>query len=115
MADLGAFAIGLTLGLLGWWATKPVLAIPALQRTNYRGAALPTAAGLIIVLAVIAAQGAVILAHAGGWSFETETADARAMVLTLVLGLGFLGLLDDLAGAGQSGGFRGHLRSLAHG
>jgi len=115
MIDLGAFAVGLVLGLAGWWATRPVLAIPALARTNYRNATLPTAAGLIIVLAVVAAQGSVILAHAGGWSFETETADTRAMVLTLVLGLGFLGLLDDLAGTGQSGGFRGHLRALAKG
>lgn len=115
MVVLGAFAVGLVLGLAGWWATRPVLAVPALQRTNYRDAALPTAAGLIIVLAVVAAQGVVILAHAGGWSFETDTADSRAMVLILALGLGFLGLLDDLAGAGQSGGFRGHLSALAKG
>jgi UDP-N-acetylmuramyl pentapeptide phosphotransferase/UDP-N-acetylglucosamine-1-phosphate transferase len=36
-------------------------------------------------------------------------------VLILALGLGLLGLLDDLAGAGESGGFAGHLRALRHG
>ncbi len=115
MTVVGAFGVGLVLGLAGWWATRPVLAIPALQRTNYRDHRLPTAAGLVIVLTVIAAQGVVILADAGGWSFDPATADTRAMVLVAALGLGFLGLLDDLAGAGQSGGFRGHLSALARG
>lgn len=115
MTVVGAFGVGLVLGLAGWWATRPVLAIPALQRTNYRDHRLPTAAGLVVVLTVIAAQGVVILADAGGWSFDPATADTRAMVLVAALGLGFLGLLDDLAGAGQSGGFRGHLSALARG
>ena len=115
VADLVAFTVGLVLGLAGWWATRPVLAVPALQRTNYRDATLPTAAGLVVVLAAVAAQGVVILADAGGWSLQPATADTRAMVLVAVLGLGFLGLLDDLAGAGESGGFRGHLAALARG
>ena len=110
-----AFAVGLALGLAGWWSTRPVLAIPALERTNYRDHTLPTAGGLVLVLAAIAAQGVVALADAAGWSYEPGTAPVRAQVLVLVLGLGFLGLLDDLAGAGQSGGFRGHLTALARG
>ncbi len=36
-------------------------------------------------------------------------------MLILALGLGLLGLLDDLAGAGESGGFSGHLKALRHG
>lgn len=115
MTVLAAFAVGLALGLAGWWSTRPVLAIPALERTNYRDHTLPTAGGLVVVLAAIAAQGVVALADAAGWSFDPEWAPVRAQVLVLVLGLGFLGLLDDLAGAGQSGGFRGHLAALAHG
>ena len=110
-----AFAVGLALGLAGWWSTRPVLAIPALERTNYRDQTLPTAGGLVLVLAAIAAQGVVALADAAGWSYEPGSAAVRAQVLVLVLGLGFLGLLDDLAGAGQSGGFRGHLTALARG
>lgn len=115
MIDLGAFVVGLALGSAGWWAVRPILAAPSLQRSNYRGATLPTAGGLVIVLAAVAAQGVVILADAGGWSFEPRTAATRQMVLVAVLGLGFLGLLDDLAGEGQSGGFRGHLTALVHG
>ncbi len=115
MSVLAAFLVGLALGLAGWFSTRPVLAIPALERTNYRDHTLPTAGGLVIVLAAIAAQGVVALADAAGWSFDPEWAPVRAQVLVLVLGLGFLGLLDDLAGAGQSGGFRGHLTALARG
>lgn len=115
MSVLAAFLVGLALGLAGWLSTRPVLAIPALERTNYRDHTLPTAGGLVIVLAAIAAQGVVALADAASWSFEPEWAPVRAQVLVLVLGLGFLGLLDDLAGAGQSGGFRGHLTALARG
>lgn len=115
MTVLAAFLVGLALGLAGWFSTRPVLAIPALERTNYRDHTLPTAGGLVIVLAAIAAQGVVALADAAGWSFDPEWAPVRAQVLVLVLGLGFLGLLDDLAGAGQSGGFRGHLTALARG
>ncbi|MBL8779123.1 MAG: hypothetical protein JNK12_24580 [Acidimicrobiales bacterium] len=115
MTVLAAFLVGLVLGLAGWWSTRPVLAIPALERTNYRDHTLPTAGGLVIVLAAIAAQGVVALADAAGWSFDPEWAPVRAQVLVLALGLGFLGLLDDLAGAGQSGGFKGHLTSLARG
>ena len=115
MTVLAAFLVGLALGLAGWFSTRPVLAIPALERTNYRYHTLPTAGGLVIVLAAIAAQGVVALADAAGWSFDPEWAPVRAQVLVLVLGLGFLGLLDDLAGAGQSGGFRGHLTALARG
>ena len=115
MTVLAAFLVGLALGLAGWFSTRPVLAIPALERTNYRYHTLPTAGGLVIVLAAIAAQGVVALADAAGWSFDPEWAPVRAQVLVLVLGIGFLGLLDDLAGAGQSGGFRGHLTALARG
>ncbi|MCB1014799.1 MAG: hypothetical protein KDB10_06735 [Acidimicrobiales bacterium] len=115
MSVLAAFAVGLLLGGAGWWSTRPVLAVSALERTNYRDHRLPTAAGLVVVLAAVAAQGVVALADAAGWSFRPDGAAVRAQVLVLVLGLGFLGLLDDLAGAGQSGGFRGHLTALGRG
>jgi UDP-GlcNAc:undecaprenyl-phosphate GlcNAc-1-phosphate transferase len=36
-------------------------------------------------------------------------------VVLATVGFGLLGFIDDLLGAGESGGFRGHLGALAHG
>src|SRR5215217_2561983 len=94
---------------------RPVLATDALQRRNYRDVAVPTGGGIVIVVVVVVATGLVLLADANGWDLDRATVGPRAAVITAVLGLGFLGLLDDLAGAGQSGGFRGHLTELAKG
>ncbi len=91
-----------------------VLATPALQRSNYRGHRLPTAGGLIIVLAVMVVEaGRTALAEFG---LGTELSDSllRAMVLFACFAFGLLGLVDDLLG-GEDRGFVGHLRALAHG
>jgi UDP-N-acetylmuramyl pentapeptide phosphotransferase/UDP-N-acetylglucosamine-1-phosphate transferase len=115
MLVLEAFLVGLVLGLGTWWLTRPVLATEALQRTNYRDAVIPTGGGIVIVIVVVVAEGVALLADANGWELDAATVAPRRMVTTAVLGLGFLGLLDDLAGTGQSGGFRGHLAQLAKG
>jgi UDP-N-acetylmuramyl pentapeptide phosphotransferase/UDP-N-acetylglucosamine-1-phosphate transferase len=66
-------------------------------------------------LAVLAAEAVLALAEAVDWEPNAVTDAPRAAVLILALGLGMLGLLDDLAGAGESGGFSGHLGALRHG
>jgi UDP-GlcNAc:undecaprenyl-phosphate/decaprenyl-phosphate GlcNAc-1-phosphate transferase len=57
-------------------------------------------------VAVIAAAGA-----------EPDAGAVEGLRLTTItaLGFGLLGLLDDLGGAGQSGGFAAHLKALAEG
>jgi UDP-GlcNAc:undecaprenyl-phosphate/decaprenyl-phosphate GlcNAc-1-phosphate transferase len=40
---------------------------------------------------------------------------SRSLVLFAAFGFGFLGFVDDLLGAGQDRGFRGHVRALAEG
>jgi len=57
----------------------------------------------------------VTVAVAGG--AEPSRAAVAGLRLATVAALGFalLGLLDDLGGAGESGGFRGHLGALARG
>jgi hypothetical protein len=56
-------ALGLVLGLVVGGVTLrlllPTLAAPVLQRTNHRGAPIATAAGLVVVLAVLGADVAV--------------------------------------------------------
>jgi len=111
-------AIGLVLGLTASSLTLRLvlgtLNTPVLQRMNHRGAPIITAAGLVVVLAVLAVEAALGLVEAGGMDPVGGTIGRRLVVLATV-GFGLLGFLDDLLGAGESGGFRGHLGALVHG
>ena len=111
-------ALGLVLGLVVGGVTLrlllPTLAAPVLQRTNHRGAPIATAAGLVVVLAVLGAEAALGVAEAAGVD-PLGGAVGRRLVVLATVGFGLLGFIDDLLGAGESGGFRGHLGALAHG
>jgi UDP-N-acetylmuramyl pentapeptide phosphotransferase/UDP-N-acetylglucosamine-1-phosphate transferase len=107
LTTLVALVAGLVAGTLLLVMLRPTLAHPALERTNYRGRALPTAGGLVIVTAVLAVE--------GGWALVDGTGVHHRYVL-VVLAFGALGFVDDALGTGGDGrGFVGHLRALAHG
>jgi UDP-GlcNAc:undecaprenyl-phosphate/decaprenyl-phosphate GlcNAc-1-phosphate transferase len=112
---LVGFLAGVLGGVGGWLALRPTFATPLFERENHRGARVPTGAGVVIVLTVLAGEAALQVAESLDWEPNAVTDAPRAAVLILALGLGFLGLLDDLAGVGESGGFRGHLAAMAHG
>jgi UDP-N-acetylmuramyl pentapeptide phosphotransferase/UDP-N-acetylglucosamine-1-phosphate transferase len=112
---LVGFLAGCAAGYGGWLMLRPTFAAEIFQRQNHRGLSVPTAVGLILPLAVLASETALALAEALDWEPNAVTDGPRAAVLILALGLGLLGLLDDLAGEGESGGFSGHLRALRHG
>ena len=107
--------LGVALGAMGAVLLQPVLAAPAFARRNYRDNIVPTAAGLAIVLAVLTVVAATTIGDAAGWTGEAEAQPGRAAMAAAALGFGFLGLLDDLGGAGAGGGFRGHLAALGQG
>jgi UDP-N-acetylmuramyl pentapeptide phosphotransferase/UDP-N-acetylglucosamine-1-phosphate transferase len=109
------FLAGVAAGYGGWLMLRPTFAAPIFTRENHRGLSVPTAAGLIVPLAVLASETVLQLAESLDWEPNAVTDAPRAAVLILALGLGLLGLLDDLAGAGESGGFSGHLGALRHG
>jgi len=109
-----AFAVGFVAVRLVLVATRDVLASPVLERENYRAHRLPTAAGVVLVVAVIGVEG--VRAAAGALGFgDAVPARPRVLMLVAVVGFGLLGFLDDLVGAGDDRGFRGHLRALAAG
>jgi UDP-N-acetylmuramyl pentapeptide phosphotransferase/UDP-N-acetylglucosamine-1-phosphate transferase len=98
----GAVAGSLLLLLL-----RPVLAHPLLQRENYRRHVLPTAGGLVAVVAVLAVEGC--------WALLDGTGVHHVYVL-VALAFGALGFVDDLLGSGGDGrGFVGHVRALLGG
>ena len=93
---------------------RDLVYIPMLARENFRGRAVYTGAGLLLVLAVLVVEagrsglGAVGLGDAPGVN------PARPLVLYAALGFGLLGFVDDVLG-GEDRGFGGHIAALAHG
>ena len=79
-----------------------------LRVKNYRGESIPTAMGIVLLLAVLGSWGGLTLA---GW-FDHGSFGLFAFWLTLVC---LAGLLDDAVGSGASRGFRGHFLALSRG
>jgi UDP-N-acetylmuramyl pentapeptide phosphotransferase/UDP-N-acetylglucosamine-1-phosphate transferase len=100
-----------------WLFTRQLFSHPAFARTNYRDRSLPTSVGVLlpVTLAAVVALAALVKSRPP----KVLSWDALVVVGPTVLGLcaGFalLGLIDDLGGVGQSGGFTSHLRALSRG
>lgn len=113
-ATLIGLVIGAVAAAAAWPATERSFDVEPLRRTNYRGAPLVTSIGVlipVIVLAVVAVS-ELALAADDAWYAWNQLA---VPTLITVTGYALLGLLDDVTGAGQSGGFRGHLTTLRGG
>ncbi|MDP8936180.1 MAG: hypothetical protein M3O23_00230 [Actinomycetota bacterium] len=111
---LAGVAAGFLAGRLAWLSARPLFAAAALARPNYRGHVVPTAAGLVLPVAVLLVEGgrAVVAAFGDGGD---ELDAPRAPVVVAAAGFALLGLVDDVAGSTTDRGFGGHLRALAHG
>lgn len=97
-----------------WTLLRPTLAQPALLRANWRAHDVPTAAGVVVALAVMVVEAGRALVGAAGVG-STGLYAERAAVAVVVVGMALVGLLDDLAGGDDARGFRGHLTELARG
>ena len=84
------------------------------MRTSGAGL-LPTAVGIIVALVVLATDAVVAVIAAAGAEPHAAAVEGLRLTTITALGFGLLGLLDDLGGAGESGGFAAHLRALAEG
>jgi len=128
MTILVALVLGaVTVTFLRIGATD-VLGAPALTRRNYRDRPVPTAGGILLIVAVLVIEAGRAVIGAIGLGDEPGLTLARSLVLFAVFGFGLLGLVDDLlgdVGTGDGGtadaeeeearGFRGHLGALAAG
>lgn len=106
MLFAAAFVLGAIGGSAAWDLLKTTLAKPAFERTNYRGHDLVCGSGIAVVL------GAWSLAAIGGVVGRLELIGGRSSLLLVVTGFGLVGLIDDVGGVGESGGFRAHLNAL---
>jgi UDP-GlcNAc:undecaprenyl-phosphate/decaprenyl-phosphate GlcNAc-1-phosphate transferase len=116
IAVAGSFVLGAALTAALWRVTSRVFDHEMLGRENVRGLTVPTAGGLLIVLAVLVPLALRDLVIVRGWTDVSAELIAgwQPMVLA-VLGFGFLGLVDDLLGDASARGFGGHLQALRSG
>jgi UDP-GlcNAc:undecaprenyl-phosphate/decaprenyl-phosphate GlcNAc-1-phosphate transferase len=113
---LVSFLAGMVVTTALWRGAAPMFAPPTLARENVRGLAVPTAGGLLLVLAIFVPLAGERLTLVLRWSDPPlELVSGWQPVFVAVLGFGFLGLVDDVLGDGSSRGFGGHLRALRSG
>jgi UDP-N-acetylmuramyl pentapeptide phosphotransferase/UDP-N-acetylglucosamine-1-phosphate transferase len=110
-----ALIVGLLATRLARITTRDLLASPVLERENYRRARLPTAAGVLIVLAVLFVEAGRAVVGAIGIGAEPGLDVPRSLVLFAVVGFGLLGFIDDVLGGSDARGFRGHIAEALHG
>jgi UDP-N-acetylmuramyl pentapeptide phosphotransferase/UDP-N-acetylglucosamine-1-phosphate transferase len=115
MILLAGLVLGFSAALVLWAGMQPVFSRPMFTRANYRGVELPTAVGLVLPIAVVATQAALLTLTTLGWRPNEAALEALGLTATATLGFGLLGLLDDLAVDEHASGYRGHVRALLRG
>jgi UDP-GlcNAc:undecaprenyl-phosphate/decaprenyl-phosphate GlcNAc-1-phosphate transferase len=111
----GAFVVGMLAAAALWVLSAAAFGGAAFERENFRGRSLPTAVGIIVALVVLLTDAVVAVIAAAGAEPDVAAVDGLRLATFTALGFGLLGLLDDLGGAGESGGFAAHLRALSDG
>jgi UDP-N-acetylmuramyl pentapeptide phosphotransferase/UDP-N-acetylglucosamine-1-phosphate transferase len=102
---LGAVAMGFAL----YYAVAQQHAAQ-LQRPNFQGRSIPTAAGIAFVMSSAIAITAGVIFTPG-----TRMATEGAVYLYAIIGFGVLGFLDDYYGDRSVGGLKGHFKALLGG
>lgn len=114
MAVVVAWIVGFLAARFLLQTGRDLWAAPALARENFRGRTVFTAAGLLIMMAVLVVEAGRSGLGALGLGDVPGANTARPLVLFAAFGFGMLGFVDDTLG-GEDRGFRGHIVALAHG
>jgi hypothetical protein len=114
-AIVTAAVVGFLAGRLTWVLVAPAMTTPVTVRPNWRGREVVTAVGVVLPLTALLVEAGRAVAGAAGAGDAGGLSGARALVLTVAVGFGLLGALDDLLGSGEARGFRGHVTALLRG
>jgi len=113
-ALVSGLVVGFLVARVLWIGLAPLFESEALIRSNYRGASLPTAAGVLLPLVAVAVEAGRAVAASLGVG-DVGLTGPRVLVLVAALGYGVLGLVDDVLGSSTHKGFRGHGSALMSG
>ena len=114
MTLLIAAVTGFLAARLLWVLLRPTFAQPELQRPNYRGQPVATAAGVVLPLGLLLVEGGRVVL--GGFGVGARgLSPPRLSLVAVAAGMAMAGVLDDLAGDGGLRGLRAHGASLARG
>ncbi len=83
-----AAAAGFLAARLLWVLLRPTFRQPGLLRENYRGEPVPTAAGVVLPLALLVVEGGRVVAGSAGVGSAGGLSDGRASVAAAAAGLG---------------------------
>ncbi|MGE5508955.1 MAG: hypothetical protein ACM3RP_10805 [Chitinophagales bacterium] len=115
ISGLGEAIVWLALGAItAWLLYRPVtglLVASGAIRRNYAGRDVPVAGGLVFVFAALAV-GALQWARQVWSGVRPELAVLEVALLVTLVGFCLFGLVDDLLGSRETGGFKGHFRLL---
>lgn len=116
-----ARAVSVVIGLVAgavvawglWRALRATFAGELFARRNHRGTLVPVGVGIILPFTLVTL--AAVERTLAGLGVEQRLLRAGDLVLVTAVGLGLVGLIDDLAGDGGEKGFSGHMRALLAG
>lgn len=110
------FLLSLAISLMVFPYFLSFLATSGLKRKNFRGVEVYVSGGIVIVFVLLVVLGtSAILNFFIAWQEFSELALWLEPLVILVLGVGFLGLTDDVFGNRDVGGFKGHFSRLKEG
>ncbi len=112
---LSGLAAGVLYALVIHKATEPLFARPLFLRTNYRGAELPTAVGLVLPATCVGVLAIYQLVDTLRWDADPLAMRSLTLTTTAAFGFALLGLMDDVSVDEGTSGYLGHIRSMLKG
>lgn len=106
LAAAAVFLGSLAAGVLILAGLRPMLEHRVLRRVNYSGREVPTSAGILFVPVYLLVY---VVARAFDQFPQRVMFGPAESLLVLVVGMCFLGLLDDVLGDSEVSGFKGHI------